>query len=75
MTQPAPTWRVTSQIETTEADATGRLTAGYRVYFTTGDGQSGSVFVPMALYTNATAVKSLIADQAAAVVTVAGLTG
>jgi hypothetical protein len=75
MTNPQTGWRVTSQLETTEQDATGRLTNGFRVYFTTGTSQNGSVFVPMSVYSNADAVKSLIADQVAAVNAVANLTG
>jgi hypothetical protein len=75
MTTPAPTWKVSSQIEATEPDQAGQLVSGYRVYFTTGGGQAGSVFVPMAVYTNVDAVKELISNQVTAVHAIANLNG
>jgi hypothetical protein len=44
------TWTVTGQQDTTDLDATGRAVRGYRIDFTTGLGNHGSVFVPKARY-------------------------
>jgi hypothetical protein len=59
MTQPMPSrppsggvngGRVDSQSFTIENDAQGRPQRGYRVYFTTGKGANGSVFIPESQY-------------------------
>lgn len=47
----AATWRVTGQTETMALDGTGRYVAGVSVAFTTGNGHSGTVFVPRASFT------------------------
>lgn len=44
-------WTVTSQGESTEIQSNGQAVRGYRVYFTTGTGQSGSVWIPESSYT------------------------
>lgn len=75
MTPTTPAWSVTSQRQTTEPDASGNLVPGYNISFTTSSGQVGSVFAPMPIYGNLDAVKQLIADHAAQVNAVAGLTG
>lgn len=70
----SPSWTVTSQRETMEQDpASGAIGQGWRVYFTLLDGQTGSVFVPNAIYHNTDAVKDLISKQATAVMAVRGL--
>ena len=49
---PAPsTWKVTGQNQVTEIAPGGSPTQGVRVYYATGTGQSGSVFVPLSKYT------------------------
>jgi hypothetical protein len=75
MTSAQNGWRVTSQTETTEQDGTGQIKTGYRIYFTTTGGQTGSVFVPMAQYTNVDVVRQLLSDQVGAVTTIANLSG
>lgn len=59
MTQPMPSrppsggtngGQITSQTFTIENDAQGRPQRGYRVYFTTGKGANGSVFIPESQY-------------------------
>jgi len=47
---PATTWQVTGQTEYTQVGATGPPVAGVKVFFTTGQGHSGSVFLPNAQY-------------------------
>lgn len=69
-------WTVVSQRETMEQDpASGTITAGWRIYFQTGAGQSGSVFVPNAIYQNVDTVKQMIADQVKTVTAVGNLNG
>ena len=41
---------ITSQVQTTEVYAGGRPVPGVRVYFRTGKGQDGSVFIPESQY-------------------------
>lgn len=55
------TSQVTDQIITTDA---GQTVTGTYVYFVTGEGQSGSVFVPDAHYT-AGKVRQMVAAKAA----------
>lgn len=50
-TPAAGTWKVTGQNQVTEIQPGGTPTQGVRVYYMTGTGQSGNVFVPMAQYT------------------------
>lgn len=56
-------WKVTLQQEATDTAANGQFVPGYRIYFTTGAGHSGSVFVPRAQYT-VEAVKTIIRTHA-----------
>lgn len=62
--QPSSGWTVTSQMETTQRDATGLPVSGVKVYFTTGQNVAGSVFIPDTLYTTDNA-RQLIATRAA----------
>lgn len=55
------TGQVTGQIVTTDS---GQVVEGVAVYFVTGDGNSGSVFVPQAHYHNTAKVKELIRAEA-----------
>lgn len=50
VTKPS-SWKVTGQNQVTEIQPGGTPTQGVRVYYTTGTGQSGNVFVPMTSYT------------------------
>lgn len=61
---PPVAWQVTSQGESTEIQPNGQAVRGYRVYFTTGGGQSGSVWIPESSYT-AERVRALVAQAAA----------
>jgi hypothetical protein len=56
-------WQVTGQTEYTQVGATGPPVAGVKVYFTTGQGHSGSVFLPAASY-NVANVRAAVAAQA-----------
>ena len=47
----ATTWKVTTQYEQTQVAAGGQPVRGVQVFFTTGRGHTGSVFVPYAQYT------------------------
>lgn len=75
MTQPsgAPAWRVTGQQATSRASDDGQLQDGVTVFFTTGNGQRSSVFVPNSLY-QPDNVRAAIATRAALVDQVAGMT-
>lgn len=57
------TWQVTGQTQRIKANAANGVEEGYDVTFTTGQGHTGSVFVPMARYTPDN-VRVLIAAQA-----------
>lgn len=48
---PTSGWTVTGQVETTTIGTDNRLVNGITVSFLTGDGVSGSVFVPNDQYT------------------------
>ena len=63
-----------SQQETQELDARGNVIRGFRVLFTTGKGQKGSVFVPLAQY-NPVNVRAAVASHANQLDAVAGLSG
>lgn len=67
-------WHDVTQQETTELDAKGQPTRGYRVYFTTNAGHSGSVFVAAGLY-SVPNVRAAIAAQAATLDGVGQLSG
>lgn len=64
---PSGVAEITDQIPKTEADPTGQFVRGYRVYFRTAGGQTGSVFVSEAQYT--------VANVIAAVADIAGRMG
>lgn len=56
MSEPTPPpqsngWQVNAQQETTELALNGAFVSGRRVYFTTGAGNTGSVFLPDQAYT------------------------
>lgn len=68
-----PTWQVTGQIEQTQIGANSQLVKGMLVSFTTGAGNSGSVFVPDSQYTP-DKVKAAIVAQAAVLDAVSALT-
>jgi hypothetical protein len=58
-------WTVTSQLtDQTVITEAGQVIAGVNVYFTTGDGNSGFVFVPQAHYHNKETVRKLIEAEA-----------
>lgn len=67
-------WSVTGQQETTEQAVGGQFVSGRRVYFTTGAGNTGSVFVPDTMY-DAPTVSRMVAAAAANVDTVGSLRG
>lgn len=60
----APTWTVTGQIPRTRVNTANQVEEGYDVGFTTGEGHTGTVFVPEARY-NRDNVRALIAAKAA----------
>jgi len=57
------TWQVTGQTEYTQVAATGPPVAGVKVFYTTGQGHSGSVFLPNAQY-NVGNVRAAVAAAA-----------
>lgn len=57
------TWKVVSQQPRTDVGANGQLEQGYTVTYLTGNGHTGTVFVPMARY-NPDTVKAMIQEQA-----------
>jgi hypothetical protein len=67
------TWAVTAQLQTTQLYG-GRFVKGVEVSFTTGAGNSGSVFVPEDQY-NPGAVQAAVSAKAAAMDAVGGLRG
>lgn len=69
----ASTWKVTGQQETTETTPGVGFTRGFRVFFTTDAGNSGSVFVPVGQY-EAGKVRALIAAAATTMDDISGLT-
>lgn len=48
---PVTSWHVTSQTEFTQIGTDGTPVRGVKVFFITGTGQQGSVFVPASQYT------------------------
>ena len=62
--QTGVTWTVTSQSESTEIQPSGQAARGYRIYFQTGTGQQGSIFVPQDRYLPDN-VRALLAAAAA----------
>lgn len=52
MSEPSTsTWTVTSQTESDQVVPTGGIAAGVEIAFMTGEGHSGTVWVPKAKYT------------------------
>lgn len=75
MTTPnAPAWVITGQLETADIGPQGTYVPGVRVSFRCANGQAGSVFVAQSDYT-AENVRQAVADKAATMAAVAGLTG
>ena len=60
-----PSWTVTGQTERDQVVPGSAPVKGQQIFFTTGLGQSGSVFVPYAQYGNLDYVRQTIAAQAA----------
>lgn len=50
-TTPPITWRITGQLETQQAGASGTYTPGVQVSFLLSNGDIGTVFVPRSQYT------------------------
>lgn len=77
MTMPTPppvtSWQVTGQAERTDIAADGTPVRGFTVYFSTGAGHQGSVFVPAGQYSTDT-VRAMIAAAAARMDAVGALT-
>jgi hypothetical protein len=57
-------WKVTGTVETMLPDSTGRYVTGYQVAFVTGDGNSGTVFLPRDRFSSQT-VAAAVAEHAA----------
>jgi len=78
MSMPNPadltTWKVTGQTEYTQVATTGPPVQGVKVFYTTGQGHSGSVFVPYSQYNQAN-VRAAINQAAATMDAVGQLTG
>ena len=78
MSMPNPsdltTWTVTGQTEYTQVAATGPPVQGVKVFYTTGAGHSGSVFVPYSQY-NTVNVRAAINAAAATMDAVGQLSG
>lgn len=70
---PVTSWQVTGQMETTQLGDTGQAVAGVRVFFRTGLGNTGSIFVPRASYAPDN-VRGLISEAAAAADAIGQLT-
>lgn len=62
--QPNSGWVVTGQSESTIINDSNNVVSGVTVYFRTGNGTAGSVFVPQNLYTPDN-VRAMIAQKAA----------
>lgn len=67
------TFRVDAQNQRQRVNAAGAIEDGFDVFFTTGMGHNGSVFVPAARYTPAN-VKAAVAEAAALMDQVGSLT-
>ena len=63
--QPQPSsWKVTGQTEYTQVAATGPPVQGVKIFYTTGAGHSGSVFLPYSQYNTQTAAAAVAAAAA-----------
>lgn len=71
--QPQSTWTVTGQNETNDFDQLGHVTQGVTVYFKTGLGQTGSVFIAKDAY-SVDNVRTAIRGKVAAMDAVSQLT-
>lgn len=71
-TPPLGGWKVTNQVEAHELNGAA-FVDGWRVYFQTGHGIAGSVFIPAVNYT-AENVSAIITATAANLDGIAGLT-
>jgi len=60
---PAGSWVVTGQQEQVEFNQQGQMQHGVKISFQTGEGHTGTVFVPQAQY-NPDMVRSLVAAKA-----------
>lgn len=61
----AATWHVTGQnADQFEWDGAGNPVTGYRVSFVTGNGNRGSVFIPVDKYTDVKGTRAVIQQQA-----------
>lgn len=58
------TWKVTSVPPYTDFQTGGGIVEGHRVYFTTGNGAEGYVFIPQSILDNTAAVNSLVQAKA-----------
>jgi hypothetical protein len=67
-------WAVTAQQESTELASNGQFVKGMSVFFQTGSGVAGSVFVPDMLYTP-DYVRDAINAKAQQLDIIAGLSG
>jgi folate-dependent phosphoribosylglycinamide formyltransferase PurN len=60
---PSSGWTITGQVEGVQVSTAGRVVNGTTVYFVTGNGDAGSVFVEAAKY-NAETVTALVGARA-----------
>lgn len=60
-----PSWTVTGQSERDQVTPGSAPVKGQQIFFTTGLGQSGSIFIPYARYSDVNYVQSQIAAMAA----------
>lgn len=74
MADKPPAWEVTAQVQTTDLGPAGAYVDGVRISFRTAAGALGTVFVANGDYT-VERVRSLIAERAAVMDAVHGLTG
>ena len=70
----APAWTVISQQETLDLGPNGSFIQGVKVGFRTASGALGTVFIPSDTYT-VERVRAAVTERAAAMESVAGLTG
>ena len=71
---PPTTWQVTGQTEYTQVATSGAPVQGVKVFYTTGQGHSGSVFLPSAQYSPAN-VRQAVNAAAVTMDQVGALTG
>jgi hypothetical protein len=71
--QPQSGWTITGQTQGSVVNDSGQVVQGVNVFFRTGNGTSGSVFVPQNLY-SVDNVRTMIAQQAATIDAIDNLT-